>query len=302
MRSSSATASASPSASIIVVEVVGASPIGQASAAARQQQHHVGRLGQASNARLAGDRDQRDVEPARIGDDVGELGALARIRQGEHRVAGADHAEIAVARLGGMDEQRRRAGRGEGRGDLARDMAALADAGDDEPAARPRRTGRAPRRMRRRARRELLQPVDLGADHPARDGKVMRQARLLPAVARRRRKARERVVHNDRMPLRSLSAVGNTASPRRYCGGVASPLQAQCAKMSCSAQPSRSSRTRARQEVESGSRQLGAALARQHRVEPGAQRVQMQHVGGGILQLLVGQVRRAPIRALLLLR
>ena len=49
---------------------------------------------------------------------------------------GRDHAEIAVARLGRMDELRRRAGRGEGGGDLARDMAALAHAGDDDAARR----------------------------------------------------------------------------------------------------------------------------------------------------------------------
>ena len=41
---------------------------------------------------------------------------------------GRDHAEIAVAGLGGMDEERRRAGGGKGRGDLAADMADLADA------------------------------------------------------------------------------------------------------------------------------------------------------------------------------
>ena len=39
-----------------------------------------------------------------------------------------------MARLGGMDELRRRAGGGEGRRDLARDVAALAHAGDDDPA------------------------------------------------------------------------------------------------------------------------------------------------------------------------
>ena len=35
-----------------------------------------------------------------------------------------------------MDEERGRAGRGEGRGDLAADMAGLAHAGDDHAAAR----------------------------------------------------------------------------------------------------------------------------------------------------------------------
>ena len=47
-----------------------------------------------------------------------------------------DHAEIAVARFARMHEQRRRAGGGEGRGDLAPDMAGLAHAGDDDAALR----------------------------------------------------------------------------------------------------------------------------------------------------------------------
>ena len=42
-----------------------------------------------------------------------------------------DHAEVAVAGLARMHEISRRAGRGEGRGDLAADMAGLAHAGDD---------------------------------------------------------------------------------------------------------------------------------------------------------------------------
>src|SRR5204863_27624 len=56
-----------------------------------------------------------------------------------------------------------------------------------------------------------------------------------------------------------------------------------------------------RQEIEAGTRQLAAPLARQHRVESPAQRVQVQHIGGGIAQLLVAQRCRAPIRTLLLL-
>jgi hypothetical protein len=57
-----------------------------------------------------------------------------------------------------------------------------------------------------------------------------------------------------------------------------------------------------REKLERGLRQLGSPLTRKHCIEPGAQRVQVQNVGGGIAQLLVGQGRRAPIRALLLLR
>ena len=56
-----------------------------------------------------------------------------------------------------------------------------------------------------------------------------------------------------------------------------------------------------RQEAEGGLGQLGAALALQHGVELGLQGVQMQHVGGGIGQLLVGQPVGAPVGGLLLL-
>ncbi len=45
-----------------------------------------------------------------------------------------DHAEVAVARFAGMHEEGGRAGRGEGRGDLAPDVAGLAHAGDDQAA------------------------------------------------------------------------------------------------------------------------------------------------------------------------
>ena len=65
-----------------------------------------------------------------------ELDRLAGPGDGEDHVLARDHAEIAVARLGRMHEEGRRAGRGEGGGDLLADVAALADAGDDDAAAR----------------------------------------------------------------------------------------------------------------------------------------------------------------------
>ena len=46
-----------------------------------------------------------------------------------------DHAEVAVARLGGVHEERGRAGAREGGGDLARDVPGLADAAHDHAAA-----------------------------------------------------------------------------------------------------------------------------------------------------------------------
>ena len=60
---------------------------------------------------------------------------LAAVRQREHDVVLADDAEVAVRRLGGVQEGRRRAGAGQRRGDLAADEARLADARDDDLAA-----------------------------------------------------------------------------------------------------------------------------------------------------------------------
>src|ERR1700687_2215658 len=57
-----------------------------------------------------------------------------------------------------------------------------------------------------------------------------------------------------------------------------------------------------RQKFETGLRQFGAALAREHGIEPFAQRMQMQHVGGRIGQLRLAQGLRAPVARLLLLR
>ena len=53
-----------------------------------------------------------------------------------------------------------------------------------------------------------------------------------------------------------------------------------------------------RQKVETGLRKLGAALARQHRIQLFAQRMQMQHIGGGIGELRLAERRRAPVARL----
>ena len=88
----------------MVVLVVGARPSGQASGGARQQQHHVGRAAPAWSAGRAGDGDQRQAEPAGMRDQVGQFGRLAAVGQRQHGVAGHDHAEVAVRRLGRMHE------------------------------------------------------------------------------------------------------------------------------------------------------------------------------------------------------
>ena len=82
---------------------------------------------------IAGDGDQAEAEALGVGDEVGEFRRLARPRQGDDHVVRLDHAEVAVARLAGMDVIGGRARRREGGRDLAADMAGLAHAGDDHP-------------------------------------------------------------------------------------------------------------------------------------------------------------------------
>ncbi|MNS94848.1 hypothetical protein D3C72_1290770 [compost metagenome] len=65
----------------------------------------------------------------------GEFVDLAAVGDGEHEVDRLDHAEVAVAGLGRVHEHRGRAGGGEGGGDLAADVAALAHAHHDHAAA-----------------------------------------------------------------------------------------------------------------------------------------------------------------------
>ena len=74
---------------------------------------------------LRGHRDQRDCEALGESDDRRQLRRLARPGNREQDVAALHHAEVAVARLGGMDERRRLAGRSQGRGDLAPDQSRI---------------------------------------------------------------------------------------------------------------------------------------------------------------------------------
>ena len=65
-------------------------------------------------------------------DDGFELGCLAALRDEQRCIPSRSHPEVAVDRFRKMKEGRRRAGRSEGRGDLAGDMARFAEAADDE--------------------------------------------------------------------------------------------------------------------------------------------------------------------------
>ena len=79
--------------------------------------------------------DDGDAQALEHGQHSVELVALARVGQGQHHVRGRDHAEVAMAGLGRMHEQGRCAGGGQGGGDFAADMAALAHAHDGDPTA-----------------------------------------------------------------------------------------------------------------------------------------------------------------------
>ncbi len=95
---------------------------------------HV-RLARERRGRVAGHRDEARVHALEERQDREQLRGLARVGDREHDVALRDHAEVAVAGLGRVQEERRRAGAGERRGDLAADVARLAHPGDDHAAA-----------------------------------------------------------------------------------------------------------------------------------------------------------------------
>ena len=113
-----------------------------------QDQRHVGGLRERGIG-AGGHRDERHAEARGIEDDAAQLRRLARPGERQHHVVLGDHAEVAVARLGRMHEEGRCAGRGERRGDLGADVAALAHAGDDDAARRRARSARAPPRTAR---------------------------------------------------------------------------------------------------------------------------------------------------------
>ena len=87
------------------------------------------------DARVAGERDQPRADAADRLEQPDQLLGLAAVRQREHDVVVADRAEVAVDRLGRVEEEGRRAGARQRRGDLAADDARLAHAGDDDAAA-----------------------------------------------------------------------------------------------------------------------------------------------------------------------
>ncbi|MNC93206.1 hypothetical protein D3C83_97860 [compost metagenome] len=74
-----------------------------------------------------------------------------------------------MAGLGGVDEHRRRPGRGQGGGDLARHMAGLADAGADDAALGAEQGLDRLGEIRAQAVGQLAQRLGLDRQDPARD-------------------------------------------------------------------------------------------------------------------------------------
>ena len=99
----------------------------------RQDERNVGAADQ-PRPRRRRDADGPDVEALQMLDDRQELRRLAGIRDQDDDVVPRDHAHVAMRRLGRMQEEGGRAGRGERGGDLRADMAGLAEAADDRAA------------------------------------------------------------------------------------------------------------------------------------------------------------------------
>ncbi|MBA7692350.1 hypothetical protein ES703_100917 [subsurface metagenome] len=73
--------------------------------------------------RVRGDRNHRDGKARRVIDEVLHLRLFAGPGQRQDHVIRRDHAEVAVACFRGVDKEGGGAGRGQGRRDLAADMA-----------------------------------------------------------------------------------------------------------------------------------------------------------------------------------
>ena len=84
---------------------------------------------------VAGQRDQLRALPFQVRQQRDQLVGFAGIRQQEHDIVGGDHAEVAMARLGGVHEEGGCARRGKRRGELARNVTRLADADHDHAPA-----------------------------------------------------------------------------------------------------------------------------------------------------------------------
>ena len=97
-------------------------------------EHGIG-LAAEAGIRAAGQGDKFRAEALDDRQDGEDLGGLAGVGDGDDHVLGLDHAQIAVAGLAGVHEERRCTRRRQRGGDLAADVAALAHAADHHPPA-----------------------------------------------------------------------------------------------------------------------------------------------------------------------
>ena len=100
----------------------------------RRVEMHVGGLRQRTLL-VAGEGDEARALALQMRRQRDQLVGFAGIRQHQHDVVGRDHPEVAVRRIGRMHEERGRSGGGQRGGELAADVARLADARDDDAAA-----------------------------------------------------------------------------------------------------------------------------------------------------------------------
>ena len=168
---------------------------------------------------------------------------------------------------------------------LRRDMAALADPGDDQPPAHRGADIEGERRTSRRASAPMLRARRFRRGSPA------GRPRCPAAAAAPLQAASARS-----MPHRADMAIAHPPKhrprDRDHCTQSRRPPPAAASmREDVLLRPALEIKQNAmRQEIEAGSGPARvASLARQHRVESGAQRVQVQHVGGGVAQLLFGQ-------------
>jgi len=176
-----------------------------------------------------------------------------------------------MARLDRMDELRRGARRGEGRGNFPRDMAALTQSRDDNAPARCSAGIDSGFECSVKAFGEAFEPGDFSTDHPPGDGEIdalrCLENRLL---------GQQNVAHSVRM-TRSFGRIDTTPPPQGVRLMREDVLLRPALKIKHDAM---------RQKIEAGASELLASLARQYRVEFAAQRVQVEHVRSGITKLL----------------
>jgi hypothetical protein len=98
----------------------------------RRVEHQVGMQAQGGRG-IAGHGDQGHALALEHRQDRGQFLGLAAVRNRQQQIGCRDHAQVAMAGLGRMDEHGRCAGRGKGGGHLATDVPALAHAHHDHP-------------------------------------------------------------------------------------------------------------------------------------------------------------------------